>query len=206
MVAHERGAAQPRPETAIRRRDDAEHPRPAPTAEPRLEETKRQAVEPDEPLLRADPQIAVRALRDRVNGAAGKARRGIPAVAEVLRERALDVQRLVPEASAVIPASTRASASRPRAAALRQVLEPFNDDLDILQWRLRSIAEEIEVHPHPLGPRRRNARREFVLRDRPPPVAFLPRTVLNHARPGSQRNECVSVPGGAANRATFAGT
>ena len=46
--------------------------------------TELQTVEANQSLLRADPEIAIRRLRDRRHGAAGKSLRGAPAVADVL--------------------------------------------------------------------------------------------------------------------------
>src|SRR5687768_12814749 len=68
--------------------------------------------------------------------------------------------------SAIAPTRPRAQASRGRRpSTLRQVLKPFNDDLDILLRLARRVPEMVEVHPYPLGAGRRNTRRELLARN-----------------------------------------
>src|SRR5262245_18350104 len=61
--------------------------------------------------------------------------------------------------------ATAAAIERRRRAALRQVMAPLNDDLDVLLQRHRRVAEEIQVHADAFAAGRRYSRPELVLRD-----------------------------------------
>src|SRR5262245_35896627 len=59
-----------------------------------------------------------------------------------------------------VAAATRHSVAV--AAALRDVEESLNDDLDILLWRRRRVAEVVQVHANAFAARRRDAGGEFM--------------------------------------------
>src|SRR5262245_55516941 len=69
-----------------------------------------------------------------------------------------------PDPKAPTQARSSAPASRgTRVRRLRQVLEPLDDNLDVLLRGVRRIPEVVEVHSHALAAWRRDTRRELVL-------------------------------------------
>src|SRR5688572_25502322 len=70
-------------------------------------------------------------------------------------------------------ARTEVSRSTP-AMRLREVLEPFNNDLDVRPRRLVRVPEVIKVHSHAFSSRRRHTGSELVLRDDIRPRCTLP--------------------------------
>ena len=168
-IADQRGAAQSRPHASVRR-GDARRARvgPAPTAgrgsnsrnvrpSKRTSPFQRQSTDTRPTLcvmaLTAPPGNPDSAPIGRGCTARPTARRPAPRAGR---------QRHVPASS---QAPARADARRRQ---LRQVLEPLDDNLDVLLRGLRRVPEVVEVHAHALSARRRNTRGEFVLRNLPP--------------------------------------
>ena len=92
-MADEADAAEARPQAAIRGGGHPEHRWPGVRARPGVHQPERQPVEAHEALLGADPEVAVRRLGYRVDGAPGESGLAAPVIAQVLGEPALRVER-----------------------------------------------------------------------------------------------------------------